>query len=288
MPRIQDIGAFNAVRESGLAKLMPSVPRITVGMGTCGSGNGAEEVFHALNEAIERSGLDVMLAGVGCFGSCFQEPLVSVRLPGNPLVVMHRVHANDAARILEGISTRTLPPDLVYCKIEEWDHITTSLRYGQGYPEIPAWNAIPFFKGQKKIVLRNCGLINPSDIEEYIAVGGYQALYKVLIDGRTESVIDQIKAARLRGRGGAGFLTGNKWDFLAKAKADTKYIHLQRRRGRPRRLYEPQRDRRRPAFSARRHDYRRLRDGRYRGHRLCARRVSAGGEPPDPRYRTGS
>ncbi len=224
MPRIQDIGAFNAVRESGLAKLMPSVPRITVGMGTCGSGNGAEEVFHALNEAIERSGLDVMLAGVGCFGSCFQEPLVSVRLPGNPLVVMHRVHANDAARILEGISTRTLPPDLVYCKIEEWDHITTSLRYGQGYPEIPAWNAIPFFKGQKKIVLRNCGLINPSDIEEYIAVGGYQALYKVLIDGRTESVIDQIKAARLRGRGGAGFLTGNKWDFLAKAKADTKYI----------------------------------------------------------------
>ena len=59
MPRIQDIGAFNAVRESGLAKLTPSIPRITVGMGTCGRGNGAEEVFHALNEAIQRSGLDV-------------------------------------------------------------------------------------------------------------------------------------------------------------------------------------------------------------------------------------
>ena len=73
-------------------------------------------------------------------------------------------------------------------------------------------------------MLRNCGLINPSDIEEYIAVGGYQALYKVLIDGRPDAVIEQIKAARLRGRGGAGFLTGNKWDFLAKAKADKKYI----------------------------------------------------------------
>ena len=82
MPRIQDIGAFNAVREAGLAKLMPAVPRITVGMGTCGRGNGAEEVFHALNEAIHRSGVDVMLAGVGCLGACFQEPLVSVRLPG--------------------------------------------------------------------------------------------------------------------------------------------------------------------------------------------------------------
>ena len=177
-----------------------------------------------MNEAIQRSGLDVLLAGVGCFGSCFQEPLVSVRLPGNPLLMLRRVQANDAARILEGLSTLSMPADLVYCKIEEWDHITGHVRYGQGYPEVTPWNAIPFFKGQKKIVLRNCGLINPSDIEEYIAVGGYQALYKVLIDGRGESVIEQIKASRLRGRGGAGFLTGNKWDFLAKAKADSKYI----------------------------------------------------------------
>ena len=224
MPRILDIGVFNAVRESGLAKLMPSIPRITVGMGTCGRGNGAEELYHALNEAIQRSGLDVLLTGVGCFGSCFQEPLVSVRMPGKPLLMLRRVQANDAMHILEGLSAGVMPPELVYCKIEEWDHITGYVRYGQGYPEIVPWNSIPFFKGQKKIVLRNCGLINPSDIEEYIGVGGYQALYKVLIDGRGEAVIEQMKAARLRGRGGAGFLTGNKWDFLAKAKADHKYI----------------------------------------------------------------
>ena len=224
MPRIQDIGAFNAVREAGLARLLPGVPRIAVGMGTCGRGNGAEEVFHALNTAIQRDGLDVMLASVGCFGCCFQEPLVNVRLPGHPLVVLKRVNANDAGRILESVSTGVFPRDLVYCKIEEWDHITGTLRYGQGYPEIPSWNAIPFFKGQKKIVLRNCGLLNPAEIEDYIAVGGYQALYKVLIDGRKDAVIEQIKAARLRGRGGAGFLTGNKWDFLAKAKSEPKYI----------------------------------------------------------------
>jgi len=224
MPRILDIGVFNAVRESGLAKLLPATPRITVGMGTCGQGNGAEEVYHALNEAIQNSGLDVMLTGVGCFGSCFQEPLVSVRLPGFPLVVLRRVETSDAPRVLEAVSTGVMPADLVYCKIEEWNHVTAHVRYGQGYPDIPLWDAIPFFKGQKKIVLRDCGLINPSDIEEYIAVGGYQALYKVLIDGRAESVVEQIKASRLRGRGGAGFLTGNKWDFLAKAKGDTKYI----------------------------------------------------------------
>lgn len=224
MPRILDIGTFNAVRDAGLARLMPAIPRLTVGMGTCGRGNGAEELYHALHEAIERSGQEVLLAPVGCFGACFQEPLVGVYLPGRPLVMLKRVQANDAAHILESLSTKALPPDLIYCKIDEWDHLIAHLKYGQGYPEIEPWNAVPFFKGQKKIVLRNCGLINPEDIEEYIAVGGYQALYKVLIDGRPESVIEQIKASRLRGRGGAGFLTGNKWDFLAKAKADIKYI----------------------------------------------------------------
>jgi NADH-quinone oxidoreductase subunit F len=224
MPRILDLGGFNTVRESGLAKLLPNAPRITVGMGTCGRGNGAEEVYHALKEAIERSGQEVLLAGVGCFGSCFQEPLVSVRIPGMPLLLLRRVHANDAARILESLPSKAMPPDLIYCKIEEWDHITGHVKYGQGYPDVLPWNTIAFFKGQKKIVLRDCGLINPEDIEEYVAVGGYQALYKVLIDGRPESVIEQIKASRLRGRGGAGFLTGNKWEFLAKAKADTKYL----------------------------------------------------------------
>ena len=193
-------------------------------MGTCGRGNGAEGVFHAFAELIERSGDEIVLAGVGCFGACFQEPLVTVRLPGQPMVVLHRVQANDAGRILHDAATGKLTPDLIYSKIEEWDHVTGYLKYGHGYPEIPRWNEVPFFKGQKKIVLRNCGFINPDDIEEYIGIGGYQALYSVLIEGRPEKVIEQVKASKLRGRGGAGFPTGNKWEFLAKAKADTKYI----------------------------------------------------------------
>ena len=224
MPRIQDIGAFTAVRESGMAKLVPQVPRIAVGMGTCGRGNGAEGLYRAFAETIDRSGMNVVLASVGCFGACFQEPLVNIRLPGLPLVILHRVQANDAVRILHELSRGNITNDLAYCKVEEWDHITAKLKYGRGYPEIPLWNDVPFFKGQKKIVLRNCGFINPDDIEEYIAVGGYQALYKVLIDGRPENILEQIKASKLRGRGGAGYLTGNKWEFMAKAKSDQKYI----------------------------------------------------------------
>ena len=224
MPRIQDIGAFTAVRESGMAKLVPQVPRIAVGMGTCGRGNGAEGLYRAFAETIDRSGMNVVLASVGCFGACFQEPLVNIRLPGLPLVILHRVQSNDAVRILHELSRGNIANDLAYCKVEEWDHITAKLKYGRGYPEIPLWNDVPFFKGQKKIVLRNCGFINPDDIEEYIAVGGYQALYKVLIDGRPENILEQIKASKLRGRGGAGYLTGNKWEFMAKSKSDQKYI----------------------------------------------------------------
>ena len=71
--------------------------------------------------------------------------------------------------ILDGLTGKAFPQALVLCKIEQWDHITAQLDYGSGLPDISAWNEVPFFKGQKKIVLRNCGLINPDDIEEYIA-----------------------------------------------------------------------------------------------------------------------
>jgi NADH-quinone oxidoreductase subunit F len=222
--RIQDIATFSAAREAGMAKLLPSRPRVGVGMGTCGAGNGAEGVYHAFAEAIDRQGRDIKLASVGCFGFCAQEPLVNVRVPGKPLVILRRVETSDVQRIIDDIAVGTVPEDLALCKVEEWDHLTAHVQYGTGFPKIPSWQDVPFFKPQKKIVLRNCGLISPDDIEEYIAIGGYQSLYKVLIDANPELVIEQIKAAKLRGRGGAGFLTGLKWDFLRKAVSDQKYI----------------------------------------------------------------
>ena len=127
-------------------------------------------------------------------------------------------------RILDDLAAKTIPADLALCRIEEWNHLTSVIRYGAGFPDIPLWNEVPFFRGQKKIVLRNAGLINPDDIEEYIAVGGYQALYKVLIDGAPEAANAQIKESGLRGRGGAGFSTGLKWEFLRKAKAERKFL----------------------------------------------------------------
>ncbi|HXP98108.1 MAG TPA: NADH-ubiquinone oxidoreductase-F iron-sulfur binding region domain-containing protein [Telmatospirillum sp.] len=224
MTRIRDLNTFNEVRSAGMAKFQPTRPRIAVGMGTCGAGNGAEGVYHAFAEAIDRRGFDIDLVRTGCFGFCAEEPLVNVWIPGLPLVILHRVRTDQVQRILDEMATKTLPAHLALCKIESWDHLTAQVNYGTGFPSIPDWRDVPFFRGQKKIVLRNCGLINPSDIEEYIAIGGYQTLYKVLIDGTPEVVIEQIKASKLRGRGGAGFSTGTKWEFLRKAVADRKFL----------------------------------------------------------------
>jgi NADH-quinone oxidoreductase subunit F len=222
---IQDFAAFSSVREMGLAKLLPGKPRIAVGMGTCGSGNGAEAVYHAFSSEIDARGLAIQLVPVGCFGFCAEEPLVNVWVPGRPMLMLHRVQPNHVDDILNSVGHGHLPPaEIVLCKIEEWDHLTGHVKYGSGYPDVPNWNEIPFFNGQVKIVLRNCGLINPDDIEEYIAIGGYQALYKVLIDQNPAAVVEQIKAAKLRGRGGAGFMTGTKWEFLAKAPGPEKYL----------------------------------------------------------------
>jgi NADH-quinone oxidoreductase subunit F len=222
--KVTDLSSFNAIRERGLSKLLPPRPKISVGLGTCGAGNGAEGVYHALSDAVETLGLGFQISSTGCFGFCAEEPLVNVRIPGKPLVILRRVRQADVSAILDELAEGRINPERALCKIEEWDHITGTIRYGEGFPEIPHWHETPFFKGQKKIVLRNCGLISPDDIEEYFAVGGYQALYKVLIDGQPELVIEQIKAAKLRGRGGAGYPTGIKWDLLRKAKGSPKYL----------------------------------------------------------------
>ena len=132
MTRIRDAGAFDVVRTAGLAKLLPSRARIAVGMGTCGTGNGAEAVFYAIAEAVERRGLDVQLVRTGCFGFCAEEPLVNVWRPGQPLVMLHRVRTDQVDQILDGLMGRDFPEGLVLCKVEQWDHITAQIDYGAG------------------------------------------------------------------------------------------------------------------------------------------------------------
>ncbi len=222
--KLQDWDALNTLRETGRRKLFPGKPRVAVGMGTCGIGNGARDVYEAFEREIQNRSADVRLTQVGCFGFCAMEPLVNIHLPGQPLVVYADVKPGDVGRLLDAALSGEPAREGALCKIEKWDHHTTSVSYGYGLPEIPAWHEIPFYAGQQKIVLRNCGLINPEDIDEYIAIGGYEPLHEVLSKPNPDEIIQEIKKSKLRGRGGAGYPTGLKWEFIRKAEADQKYL----------------------------------------------------------------
>ncbi len=222
--KINDATMLEKIRQQGLVKIFPDVPKISVGMGTCGLGNGAKEVYESLQKAIRAKRAKIQLTLVGCFGFCAEETLVNCYVPGQPLVILHKVTPKDAESIVDGLCRGMIPLKKALCRIENWNFYTSRVEFGTGLSSVPLWNEIPFFKGQKKIVLRDSGLINPEDIEDYIAVGGYSALMKVLTQMTPDSVLDEVKKSKLRGRGGAGFPTAIKWEMMKKVETDKKYI----------------------------------------------------------------
>ena len=205
-------------------RIQPSEPMILVGMGTCGIGNGADKIFRTLHQKISTEKWFIRLKQVGCFGFCAEEPLITVYQPGKPLLIYCKTDEKDAVKIAEGLLSGKIYNKKILCRIDKWDFITSEFDFGKGFENIPLWNEIPFFKGQHKIVLRNAGMIDPESIDDYIAVGGYQALAKVLTVESTDEVINEVLNARMRGRGGAGFPTGLKWQMMQKRVSDKKYI----------------------------------------------------------------
>jgi len=226
MKKIRTREDLISVRERGIKKLMPDVPRVAVGLATCGIASGGKYIYERLKEVFEKKEIDAYLTKTGCFGICHSEPIVNVHLPGKPLVLFGNVKAEEIDEIVRMVKERAINEQRALCKIEEWDHIIPErpMVYGDGFDKIPLWNEIPFFAHQKKLVMRNAGIINPEDIEEYIAVGGYSALFKTLKEFTPDEVIDEVKRSGLRGRGGAGFPTGLKWSFARREKSDIKYV----------------------------------------------------------------
>ncbi len=179
--------------------------KVVVGLGTCGIAAGAEETYKAITQKLPPG--SVQLTKTGCIGMCYQEPLVELRM-------------DDGSRFLYGKVTG----DRVERIINE------HLKQGKTIPEWIVWsnNGVgsdkSYIDRQHRIVLRNCGHINPESIEEYLAVDGYKAIEKVLSEYDPEALINIIIDSGLRGRGGAGFLTGMKWRFTRLAKGTHKYI----------------------------------------------------------------
>jgi NADH-quinone oxidoreductase subunit F len=218
---------LEAVALSGWQTLQPENKiRIAVGYATCGIAAGADSVYNELEKHITENNLTrrFILTKTGCFGFCKQEPFVNVIIPGKPLVVYDNVLPKDVKKIVEAALRKDIFPEKAFFKIEHWNHITSETDYGKGFNNLPLWNELPYFSKQVKVVMRNAGITNPDSIEEYIAVGGYKSLFRVLKGMTSEEVIETITDAGLRGRGGAGFPTGIKWRNTQKENSETKYL----------------------------------------------------------------
>ncbi len=171
---------------------------------------GADPIYDALKQEIESSGLkDVKVDFTGCHGFCQRGPLVVVEPEG---FLYTEVQVKDAAEIVQSHLVNGQPVERLFYH----DLVT-------GEP-VPYYRNIPFYAKQHRIILGNCGHINPERIEDYIAAGGYQALRKAIFEMTPEQITDEIKRSGLRGRGGAGFPTGQKWEFCRRAPGDEKYL----------------------------------------------------------------
>jgi len=169
---------------------------------------GAIGLKNYAEQMVDDKGLDVKIGVVGCNGFCYAEPLVDVKIPGMPRVTYSKADTKMLDRIIEEHLVGEKPvKELAMAQLSEdvTECAAYPIRYSKVYEGIPSYSELPFLSGQRRIVLRNCGIIDPEDIEQYIARGGYRAAFRALHDMSPEAVIEEVKSAGLRGRGGAGF-----------------------------------------------------------------------------------
>ena len=179
--------------------------------GTGCTSSGSNDICAALKSELAAKGLEkeVEVVKTGCFGLCELGPVVIVYPEG---AFYSQVKVDDVAELVEEhLLKGRIVKRLVYHDAIEDD-------------KIKSLNKVGFYAKQERIALKNCGVIDPENIDEYLAFDGYKALEKALTEMTPQEVIEEMKKSGLRGRGGGGFPTGLKWEFAAKQKNDQKYI----------------------------------------------------------------
>lgn len=186
-------------------------PYVLVGTATCGRAAGAMNVLETFHKEIDRLQLDAQVMEVGCMGHCYAEPMVVVYKPGFPPLCYGSVDEGIASRLVSDYLANDDPCfDFAMAALEPNDLFPTFEDYPRGVYE-------------QKIVLADCGLIDPENIDQYLARDGYAGLVKAL-NSDPAAVVAEIKESKLRGRGGAGFPTGVKWETCRNAPESTKYV----------------------------------------------------------------
>jgi NADH:ubiquinone oxidoreductase subunit F (NADH-binding)/NAD-dependent dihydropyrimidine dehydrogenase PreA subunit len=219
-------------------------PVVYIGMGSCGLAAGAGDVHAALSAHLQERGIDAAIVKVGCIGPCYLEPFVDVQLPGKPRLSYANMTAETAVKTFDKLLAGEVPkPHLVghlgdghadgawpfaasASAVESAGHDNgpaDAPGAAAGFDGVPRFADHPMLQHQTRIVLRNCGLIDPDEVDHYLARGGYRAIERCL-DMSGQDVIDIVKEAGLRGRGGAGFPTWQKWTYCRQTETDERYL----------------------------------------------------------------
>lgn len=205
---------FAQIKEKAKAEweALQSSTYITIGTATCGQAAGALETVAAFEQELARWNIQARVVQVGCMGLCYAEPLVTIFKPGSFSVVYHNVTPDLTPRLVEGYIVGDDPCfELALGTLEG------------GEKEAPYIPELPRFEKELRIVMRHCGYIGPEDVNHYLAHGGYSSLEKALRK-RPAEIIEEVKKSGLRGRGGAGFPTGLKWEICRSYSAAPKYV----------------------------------------------------------------
>ena len=197
-------------------------PWVRIGSAMCGKAAGSDSVVAALETGLEKHGVEAYISQVGCLGLCFAEPLVDVQFPGGPRIFYRNVDPRTAERIVAyHVAQGTPDENLALGYLGDRDGLSGTVGAGSSIQDL---NNHPMRALETRIALRNAGNIDPLDIYQYIANGGYRALHRALTEMTPAETLDQVVQSGLRGRGGAAFSTGTKWRFLAGSNAPVKYI----------------------------------------------------------------
>ncbi len=193
---------------------------IFIGLGTCGDAAGAGEIEGLIRQELADRQIEAEIVPVGCIGMCFKEPLVDIQLPGQARVTYANVKPAMVPRIVE----EHLVNGQVVSGLALGQLSTDEGPDAEKIANLPEYAELPFYRKQIRIALRNCGMVDPESIDSYIAGNGYRALNKALTEMTPDGVIAEVKQSGLRGRGGAGFMTGVKWEFCRRSLATPKYV----------------------------------------------------------------
>ncbi len=199
-----------------LSRVKTDKPVITVSTGTAAIVAGAEETLKAIDEYLEEREISAEVLRSGCLGISNTEPVVSIQMPGRSRVFFRNVDRGNVTLLLDDIFHNSVPPDNFLGQIKTDKQ--------EAYKGAAFLRELDFFRNQERIILADCGFIDPSSIEEYIAKNGYKAFIKTIRHYTYQEICDIIEDSGLRGRSGSGFLTGSKWKVAYSAPADQKYL----------------------------------------------------------------